>query len=692
MPMCPVPASRPRHRAVVTVACAALVALLAWPAPARAGGAEEVLLAGADTLGEGTLDQALLDADGVVRPGPVFQPVDLGTATAWAALDHAGATWIGTGNQGRLVRVVGEEVVSIDLAPGLLVTAVAPLPGGAVAAAVFPGGRIVRVQVQAGQTTVTPLAALPVEHVWGLTADAAGTLTAATGGPGALFSIDALGTVTRRAALDDDHARCLVADGDGWLVGTAPKGLVLRVDAAGQATVLHDLEPQEVVGVLRLADRSLLIAANADEAGGNAQAVAGIVKQLAAPQPTAPGQKPQQRPALQDGHLLHLEVEGILTTLWTEEKVALLGLARDGDGAVAGTGPGGRLVRVAPGTAAAVLGDLPEAEASVVLSGADGRLDRVVTSNPAVLHRRTPSTGGGTWTSSVLDAQAVARWGQLRAVGRNLGGIAVRGGPSSEPDATWSAWRTVDCPDGLVGDADLRARFAQVRVTVTAADSELRSIAWIRRGPNHAPVLTDFAVGIPGAPKEGGPPSEPTPKRDLTWKAEDADGDDLVTRIEVRRVGVERWHVLVEDEELGKTAWTWDTTGWPDGLYDVRLVVTDAAGNPPERARRAQRDVVSHRVDNTPPVVTVAVARDGEGTLVLRGTVQDPADGRVVRVRASLDGGPWMLVAAEDGLYDEQTEDVVLRLPQAGPGAHDVVVQAVDALGNVGAAAAVLSR
>ena len=98
--------------------------------------------------------------------------------------------------------------------------------------------------------------------------------------------------------------------------------------------------------------------------------------------------------------------------------------------------------------------------------------------------------------------------------------------------------------------------------------------------------------------------------------------------------------------------------------------------------------MLAHRVDNTAPRVEARLERDGEGTLVLRATATDPADGRIVRLRYSLDGKAWRVLAADDGLFDEPEESAQARLPEAKDGPHDVVVQAVDALGNVGAAAA----
>src|SRR5205085_10631733 len=43
---------------------------------------------------------------------------------------------------------------------------------------------------------------------------------------------------------------------------------------------------------------------------------------------------------------------------------------------------------------------------------------------------------------------------------------------------------------------------------------------------------------------------------------------------------------------------TWDTTGVPDGSYDLRVIATDAAGN------TMTSSLITARADNTPPTLT----------------------------------------------------------------------------------------
>ena len=673
-------------RARARLLCA-LGALVLLATPALAGGPRTERITGHDAFAEGTLEGLLLDADGVLRLGPSFKARNLDADNAWAATQSGGALWVGVGHPAAVVRITAEgEPKRVEIEGGFMVTALAPLPGGAVAAGVFPGGRIVKITPDG---TVTAHARLPAEHIWALASTSTGALTAACGVPGSLHGVDPFGAVTKLTDIDDTHARCMTAAADGktLYVGTAPKGLVLAFDGK-TLQVLRDLEPQEVVGIVAREDGGLIVAANADEAGGDAQRLGSLLGDVAEPDETKPGQKARERASLQDGVIVHLEATGAVTTLWTQKKTAVLSLTADGAGAVAGTYPSGRVIAVEPGRPYALAADLPEAEASVLVSAA-GHFAAVITSNPAVLHTLDQGVTRGSWTSAPVDAGAVSRWGRVSLWGRGVTTLSYRSGATSEPDATWSAWATVQAFDGSAGAMDVAARFVQWRAVLEGAEAELRAVTAVVQAPNRAPVILELDIKKPGE-KEGDAPVA-TPKREITWKTEDADDDELRATIEVNRKGSPHWITLVDAKELDKPKYEWDTTGLPDGDYEIVLRVDDGAVNDPGRMREARQVLTAVRIDNTPPTVRANARRHGGGRGQVEGTAADANGGRIFSVRVSLNGGPWIPLGAKDGLYDGDREafDGIVRVPENG-GAQDVVVQVMDADGNVAAGAAVL--
>ncbi|MDJ0976558.1 MAG: hypothetical protein QNJ98_19030 [Planctomycetota bacterium] len=653
-----------------------LLLLALGSAPLFAGGPTAKRVEGHDGLARGTLEGLSLSDDGVLRPGPRFDAMPLEVPTAWAAVRHDdGTLWIGTGNRAALLRVAPDGTTTrIEMDDGFLITALAPLPGGAVAAAVFPGSRVVKVDVH-GKTTA--LAELDCEYVWALAQDG-DSLVAACGMPGSVHRITLDGETKRIAEIDDEHARALLVHRGTITVGTAPRGLVLRVDAKG-VRVLRDLDEEEVVGLVHRADGSLLIAANKNSAGGNAQMLGMYLGQLTKPQPTKPGQTAPKRNALQDGRVYHLEASGVLTSLWSRPKVAVLTLASDGTGAVAGTYPSGRIVRVEPGSTPTLLTDLPEAEASVLVSDAQG-LAAVVTSNPAVLHRLRNAPARGTYTSPVLDAGSPSAWGRVTLWTGGAKSARYRTGATNPPDASWSAWTRLGAFDGQTGKAQGTARFLQVKVELEGDDAFLRSVAAIAQAPNGRPAVSEVAVATPSANGTGAPKANPV--RQITWKASDPDKDRLAVTITVKRQGAAHAVTLVDAEVLKAPKHAWDTSGMPDGLYEVSVRVADGPDNPADRARGAQARLAPVRVDNTAPTVTCRARVLEGGALRVEGRAADPAGGRIHSIRVAVNGGPWQPLGASDGLFDDDAEAFGADLPVPAATAYDVVVQALDAFGN----------
>ena len=97
--------------------------------------------------------------------------------------------------------------------------------------------------------------------------------------------------------------------------------------------------------------------------------------------------------------------------------------------------------------------------------------------------------------------------------------------------------------------------------------------------------------------------------------------------------------VVFERSPAGAGAWTttaasWNTTGVVDGLYDLRVTVTDNAGNTTTSAA-----VTDRRVDNTKPSLTASTPADGS-TIASAGSLAVIASENVAGiVGATIDGG-----------------------------------------------------
>ncbi|HXY84198.1 MAG TPA: Ig-like domain-containing protein [Gaiellaceae bacterium] len=119
---------------------------------------------------------------------------------------------------------------------------------------------------------------------------------------------------------------------------------------------------------------------------------------------------------------------------------------------------------------------------------------------------------------------------------------------------------------------------------------------------------------------------------------------------------------------------TWDTTSVADGLYDLRVVATDVAGNTTISAP------VTTRVDNTPPSLFFTSPASNavvSGTVALTATASDAAPASpTVTFEYKLHSAPASAYASTPASWN------TLTLP-AGDGVYDLRATATDDAGNV---------
>jgi hypothetical protein len=170
--------------------------------------------------------------------------------------------------------------------------------------------------------------------------------------------------------------------------------------------------------------------------------------------------------------------------------------------------------------------------------------------------------------------------------------------------------------------------------------------------------------------------------RTFSWQAEDPNDDPLVFSIQYRMVGDERWRPLRAD--LDEPVFAWDTAAVPNGRYVLRVLASDAPGNPPALALTGFKDSVSFVVDNAPPAI--AATLDPARRDLIRVTVRDEAS-PVRKLEMSIDAGRWEEVSPSDGVADSLEESFEIPLPPSGSGGPRIVVlRATDLLGNVATA------
>lgn len=715
--------------------------LVLSPLPLRAAAPQLWRLEGAKAFLEGDLDSLSVDELGRLRLGPSPSLLhDPETPNAWAvARDGKGVLYVGTGNEGLVVRVDGKKGSVLFDAEEVEVHAVAAGPDGRVYAATSPNGAVYAIDASGKATRFFD----PAEtYVWALAFDAAGRLHVATGNEGAVYRVSADGAATRVLTVSDTHVLSLAFDARGRLyAGTAPEGLVYRLDEAGRAYVVLDSRFREI-RALDVGVDGVVYAAAID--GRTAEA-------RSAPPPPAPPAAPSAAPAAEvtvtesfavvppggavvpvvsvdaaaavptapKGAVLRIRPGSEVDVVWSSTEDVPHAILASADGVLVGTGNRGRVYRARAAGQWTLVATMP-AEQVTALSRGSGAEAIVATANPArVYSLGAGPAANGTFVSRVKDAEAAARWGRVAWEGVVPAGTSVavesRAGNTDRPDATWTDWRAVAGAAGEAGHGD-RARFLQLRLSFTGREGrsptiETLSAAFLQHNlPPELKAITVHPAGevfqkpisVSGDPEVLG--LDPAPAADgasgargaaatppaisfsrklyqrglrtFSWQADDPNGDGLRYDVLYRAVGDEGWQELRKG--LGEPVVAWDTSAVPSGRYVIRVVATDEPANPPALAATATRDSASFEVDNSPP--TIDAAWD-PARRVVRVTASD--EGAVRRLEVAVDGGRWVEVHPVDGLSDSPEERYLIPLPAAGGAARLVVVRASDWLGNV---------
>jgi Bacterial Ig domain len=291
--------------------------------------------------------------------------------------------------------------------------------------------------------------------------------------------------------------------------------------------------------------------------------------------------------------------------------------------------------------------------ATVAARIVDNTAPTVAFSLPATIHgtfglAATTGDGNGSGVASVayqMRPAGTTTWTTACTVA--TAPFACTGDTSTTPDGSYEA-RAV---------ATDRAGFTTTSTTVTT------------RLDNTAPAVT---LTDPGTPLSG--------TVALNATATDAGGVTGVT-IASAPAGTSTWTTVCTDTTTPYSC-SWVTTAVADGLYDLRAVATDAAGN------ATTSTVTSRRVDNNGP--TVAVTDPGSpirNTRSVGATASDPAGVASVTIQRKLStGSTWTT------LCTTSTSPYSCPLTGLADGTYDFRAQATDTAGHASTSATLAAR
>ncbi len=639
------------------------------------------------------------------------------------AVDASGAVFAATSPNGKIYRIQGKQGAEYFNPGAKFIWALAAAKDGSLYAATGDDGKVFRVTApgrgevyyETGQGHVTSLAI-----------DARGRLLAGSDPNGILYRIEARDKafVLHDASFPEIRAIVPTADGGAYIAamgGAAAKQSGAAVTAAPAATG---------TGQTPVVTTTITVTDDGTAAQGGAD-IKPKPPQQGQPQQNQPqqGQQQQQQtavtssvieiPGLDKSAILRIHPDNPVETLWTSKDENAYDIAASGAGLLVATDNQGRVYRL-ENRKLALLAETREGEVLRVIPHRGGAL--LATGEQGKLLRLGDAAAPeGSIESPVHDASAVARWGKLGWRAETCDGcsiaFSVRAGNSARPDKTWSDWsapltdsagaaipvpnaRYVQWKAALRGTAGASPALDSVRltyhpqnspplvksVTVTAQISAVAPLKQAQQQPAAAYSITVTDTGESGATSATGTATQPITRAAVegvlvSWAAEDTDGDKLFYSLHVRAEGETEWRPVKLD--FAETSHVVEAESLADGRYWFRVTATDRAANPPADAREVELVSAPVLADRTPPVVAASAPARSGAAVEVRVEASD-ASSPLRAAEYMLDHGPWIPLAALDGVVDSAKESFVVRIDPAPAAGRALVVRVYDSANNAG--------
>jgi len=559
-----------------------------------------------------------------------------------AAVDDKGNAYFGSGNDGTIYRVAEGKVSTFCETGQVGVHCLLPDGKGNLIAGTSAAGKVLRINAE-GKSEV--LYTAEDQYVWSLALHGA-DLYAGTGYGGKVIKISADGSAQVFAELPAAHVLCLAFSGDTLYAGTSEDGVLYKIDAAGKAEAVYE-SSDDCISALAVGPDGTVYVGTAGEGK--------IVK-------LAPNTPPK--------------------VLYDSPERAINCLLMTDSSLYAGTGDKGRLLHLVdaePEPRAAVVADLDPQQVLSLAKLPDGSLLAGTGNMGEVFKLPASGQAEGVFESDVFDAQRLASWGMISWQATVPEGAALevqtRSGSTSDPDQTWSSWSGVysKATGELVTSPP--ARFIQYRAKLirrNQAQPIVHSVKLAYLGENQKPTVELQK------PQEGSALSK---EQELTWKAEDPDKDTLTHSVYASHDGGATWETLKADLEEPK--FKWDTTKATEGVYQLKIVVSDQRSNPVD-AKQAEVVVGGIVVDNTPPKLYNLEKGEltPEKTVTIKGLASDALTAITAVEYRIGEKGKYQAVPAADKVYDTGAESFALTTVPLEPGEQTIEVRASDAAGN----------
>ncbi|MBV8553851.1 MAG: hypothetical protein JOY54_21335 [Acidobacteriaceae bacterium] len=635
-------------------------------------------------------------------------------------VDPSGRLYAASSPNGSVYRIENGQAKEVWHSPAKYIWALQAAPDGSIYAATGEPGQIFRIDAggraelfyDPGQMNVTALHLAPNGHLY-----------AGTDPNGLLYEISGRkdGTIVYDSSLPEISA--IAIDPRGFLYVAAMGGAV----ATRTTTSASTATPSSSAVVVTTPTVITVTEAAGTASDGDDAANVKTSDQSKNPTSTASTTTAASSAAVvevsgvEKSAIYRISPNRVVETLRSSKDDNVYDLLLQGDSVLFSTDDHGRIYRLRDGNL------------SLIAEPGDGETTRLVqsgetlyaaASNPArVFAFEAGGTTGGSYESPVHDGTSVARWGHLQWRGSGDGvKFRTRTGFSARPDGTWSAWSgPISDPEAALITSPA-ARYIQWRAEWTAGSTARINAVDVPYLPQNRPpavrsitvtsvLATNTAKTAAAAPPSastysvtvtasGEPPSASTTttatqsasnlqttQTQISWQADDPDGDKLVYSVYFRPEDANEWQLI--RSRMFENTLLLDPDVFADGRYLFKVSASDAPSNAPEFAREATLVSTPVLIDNTPPLVTLGQPRRNGTSLDIDVSAHDNAS-PLRLCEYSLDAFFWQPVEAVDGVTDSPDERFHLHLDNVRPGEHLLVFRVFDTANNAGLAKIVL--
>ncbi len=629
------------------------------------------------------------------------------------AVDSSGVVYAATSPDGKVYRIEKGKATEFFAPKSKYIWALAFAKDGSLFVGTGAPGNVYRVD-KSGKSEL--YYETGQSHVTALTLDSRGNALAGTEPNGILYRISARDKAFVLYDANLPEIRSIVAMADGTVYASALGGSIANRGGSQIAGVNTPISvtvtaPATSITVSDQAVQSGPEIKPKDTSRPAAQTALGTAQ---VPSPIV------EIPGVEKSAVYKINPDSSVETLWSskEENVYSMVVEPNG-GIVFSTDAQGRVYRLNPDRKASLLVETSEGEATRLLQDQSGLL--AATGDMGKLFRLASAEGvSGNYESPVHDAGTAARWGRISWRGpAGKASLSTRTGNSVRPDKTWSDWSEPlsDANKSVIKSPN--ARYIQWRAELSGPGANIENVSIAYLPQNNPPVVRSITVSTQAAGASSqkpaatasasaaysitvtdtgesataaGTPTQalsrgPNSQIQITWQADDPDGDRLTYALYFRGEEETQWKLLRMN--MSENSLLLDGDILADGRYYFRVVASDRLSNAANVAREDEQVSSPVLIDNTPPVVTLSAPRRTDAHVELDADVVDQTS-PLRRFEYSLDAGPWVPVEAADGVTDSPREQFHISIDKLRAGEHLLVVRAYDTANNAGLAKVVI--